>query len=214
MRGRERYLVYPDLIWLPPWMPPNHGRVLESARWFLHKLPGKDTGIFRLSDFPSRYWVIRRLKQVAAAIEPPRSTMNARNMPMYPPVAIVSNDELGALIDQGYLVDVFDGPYWSRDDAHRSLDLFWEDADPRPIRWPSDPLGIQSQEPDWDRQRFYNVDGAPAIVQGPVAMKLVHDGFAVVTPSSVRAEGIEISEAEFDRLADSAKRQGDKRHEA
>jgi len=36
---------------------------------------------------------------------------------------------------------------------------------------------------------YFSVDGAPAIVSGLVAMKVVGDYWVPVTPSSVRAEG-------------------------
>ncbi len=43
-------------------------------------------------------------------------------------------------------------------------------------------------------KEFFDVDGLPAIISGPVAMKAGPDGmFDFVTPSSVRAEGKPIS---------------------
>jgi hypothetical protein len=53
----------------------------------------------------------------------------------------------------------------------------------------------------WLKRRYYNVAGAPAIVQGAFALKAVKGCFRAVTPSGVRNEGVEISESEFDALA-------------
>ena len=197
---RQHYLVYAELVWLPPSIPPNHGRVHDQAAWFLSGFPGKETGIFRLSDFPDRYWAIRRAEQIVPRLEPPRPTMTDRTMPAYPCQAIVSSDELAALLDQGYVVDVYEGPHWSRDEAHRSLDLFWEGADPRPIRWPSDPLGLEELAPRRSARRYYRLGHEAAVVDGPLAL-LHQDGRRVpIRRSMVEAEGVEISEAEFDQL--------------
>jgi hypothetical protein len=61
---------------------------------------------------------------------------------------------------------------------------------------------------DYYRTRFYNVDGKPAMATALVAMKLVDGHFEVVVPSAVRAEGVEISEAEFDALVKNSGCQG------
>lgn len=47
---------------------------------------------------------------------------------------------------------------------------------------------------------FYDVDGAPAVVKGIVALKWMVGGFEWVTPSHVRAEGERITRADFDRM--------------
>ena len=51
---------------------------------------------------------------------------------------------------------------------------------------------------DYCRTRFYGADGKSAMATALVAMKLVDGPFQVVISSAVRAEGVEISEAEFD----------------
>ena len=47
---------------------------------------------------------------------------------------------------------------------------------------------------------YYDVDGAPAVIKGIVALKWMGGEFQWVTPSHVRAEGAMITRAEFDRM--------------
>lgn len=54
----------------PVWIPPTHGRAHDQACWFVSALPGRETGIIRLSDLPDRYCLVSRLEQVAGRRHP------------------------------------------------------------------------------------------------------------------------------------------------
>ena len=50
-------------------------------------------------------------------------------------------------------------------------------------------------------KRYFDVDGMPAVISGPMALKGMPDGmFAAVPPSSIWAEGKEISREAFGEL--------------
>jgi hypothetical protein len=192
----RRYLVYADHVWLPPWIPPNHGRLRDHPQWFLGGLPENQTGIFPLSAFPDRYWLIVRGKEVAPPVISPPKRMGPDEMTADPCHGIVSTDELAALIDLGYVIDVYEGPYWSRADVHRLLDRFWKGADRRPMRFPCNPMGNCPMEKD-DAEYFW-FDGAPVRIADQRALQIAEGKLVPVSLDDVRAKGDRISRHEFE----------------
>ena len=192
----RRYLVYSDHVWLPPSIPPNHGRLHNGPQWFLGGLPDNHTGIFPLSAFPDRYWLIVRGREVTAPVISPPKHMGPSVMSAAPCHAIVSTDEFATLIDLGYVIDVYEGPYWSRADVHLLLDRFWKDGDGRPIRFPCNPLGDLRE--DEDGAEYFWFDGAPVRVADQRALRIAEGHLIPVLLDRVRAIGDRISRIEFE----------------
>ena len=133
----EHWLVSEECVWCPPGFPPNRGVLHINAMWWLGFL-NRPSGMFRLAEFPNRFWLICRRDRVTQPIcEPPR-LLTDKMVSAYPQYAIVSSEELAEVLDQGYVVDVLNGPYWSRSEMHQILDVYWEGKDPAPARVPVD----------------------------------------------------------------------------
>jgi hypothetical protein len=125
----RRYLVYSDHVWLPPSIPPNHGRLHNGPQWFLGGLPDNHTGIFPLSAFPDRYWLIVRGREVTAPVISPPKHMGPSVMSAAPCHAIVSTDEFATLIDLGY-VRFPCNPLGDLREDEDGAEYFWFDGAP------------------------------------------------------------------------------------
>lgn len=199
--AKDHYLVDYRLAWIPPTIPVRRAYLQAGAAERLMPAGTRGSGIFRLSQFAGREWVVMRRRSNGVYLPPETAAKNERTAPLVPAVVLVSSEEMARLIERGERIDVLDGPFESRLEALESLlqvsgALEQEAAASDRASRPADSSPEDADEPT----RYYDVDGAPALVKGIVAMKWMNGEFHWVTPSSVRAEGAEITEAQFDRM--------------
>jgi hypothetical protein len=197
----DHYLVDYRLAWIPPTIPVRRAYLQAGAAERLMPAGTQGSGIFRLSEFPAREWVVMRRRSNGVYLPPERAAKNERTTPLVPAVALVSSEEIGQLLERGERIDVLDGPFDSRLEALESLTQVSEALDGKaagnggsaaPVNAPP----ADAAEPTY----YYDVDGAPAVIKGIVALKWMGSEFQWVTPSHVRAEGAMITRAEFDRM--------------
>ena len=198
---KDHYLVDYRLAWVPPTIPVRRAYLQAGAAERLMPAGTQGSGIFRLSEFAEREWVVMRRRSNGVYLPPETAAKNERTTPLVPAVAVVSSEEIGRLLERGERVDVLDGPFESRIEALESLvqvsdklSVESEGAVPE-----STPAATRPADAD-EACLYYDVDGAPAIIKGIVALKWMVNGFEWVTPSYVRAEGEMIKKTDFDRM--------------